>query len=212
MTPTRAGRLSRALTGIRPFVLIAMLAGAVIVVPSCASKTVETNVVNVTPPKAEPYLIGKDDVLNVVVWKQPQLTGNVTVAGDGTITMPLAGTVAAAGLTTQELQEKLTQKLSKDIHNPNVTVSVVTANSMVFYVLGQVHAPGVYPLHPGEVLSQGLAQAGGLTDFANAKAIRVVRRMPGKDLEMTVNYQRIEDDGDVQDDVVLRAGDTITVP
>lgn len=204
--------MSRALTGIRPFVLIAMLAGAVIVVPSCASKTVETNVVNVTPPKAEPYLIGKDDVLNVVVWKQPQLTGNVTVAGDGTITMPLAGTVAAAGLTTQELQEKLTQKLSKDIHNPNVTVSVVTANSMVFYVLGQVHAPGVYPLHPGEVLSQGLAQAGGLTDFANAKAIRVVRRMPGKDLEMTVNYQRIEDDGDVQDDVVLRAGDTITVP
>ncbi len=204
--------MSRALTGIRPFVLIAMLAGAVIVVPSCASKTVETNVVNVTPPKAEPYLIGKDDVLNVVVWKQPQLTGNVTVAGDGTITMPLAGTVTAAGLTTQELQEKLTQKLSKDIHNPNVTVSVVTANSMVFYVLGQVHAPGVYPLHPGEVLSQGLAQAGGLTDFANAKAIRVVRRMPGKDLEMTVNYQRIEDDGDVQDDVVLRAGDTITVP
>ena len=204
--------MSRALTGIRPFVLIAMLAGAVIVVPSCASKTVETNVVNVAPPKAEPYLIGKDDVLNVVVWKQPQLTGNVTVAGDGTITMPLAGTVTAAGLTTQELQEKLTQKLSKDIHNPNVTVSVVTANSMVFYVLGQVHAPGVYPLHPGEVLSQGLAQAGGLTDFANAKAIRVVRRMPGKDLEMTVNYQRIEDDGDVQDDVVLRAGDTITVP
>ena len=204
--------MSRALTAIRPFVLIAILAGAVIVVPSCASKTVETNVVNVAPPKAEPYLIGKDDVLNVVVWKQPQLTGNVTVAGDGTITMPLAGTVTAAGLTTQELQEKLTQKLSKDIHNPNVTVSVVTANSMVFYVLGQVHAPGVYPLHPGEVLSQGLAQAGGLTDFANAKAIRVVRRMPGKDLEMTVNYQRIEDDGDVQDDVVLRAGDTITVP
>ena len=204
--------MSRALTAIRPFVLIAILAGAVIVVPSCASRTVETNVVNVAPPKAEPYLIGKDDVLNVVVWKQPQLTGNVTVAGDGTITMPLAGTVTAAGLTTQELQEKLTQKLSKDIHNPNVTVSVVTANSMVFYVLGQVHAPGVYPLHPGEVLSQGLAQAGGLTDFANAKAIRVVRRMPGKDLEMTVNYQRIEDDGDVQDDVVLRAGDTITVP
>ncbi len=204
--------MSRALAAIRPFVLIAILAGAVIVVPSCASKTVETNVVNVAPPKAEPYLIGKDDVLNVVVWKQPQLTGNVTVAGDGTITMPLAGTVTAAGLTTQELQEKLTQKLSKDIHNPNVTVSVVTANSMVFYVLGQVHAPGVYPLHPGEVLSQGLAQAGGLTDFANAKAIRVVRRMPGKDLEMTVNYQRIEDDGDVQDDVVLRAGDTITVP
>ncbi len=204
--------MSRALAAIRPFVLIAILAGAVIVVPSCASRTVETNVVNVAPPKAEPYLIGKDDVLNVVVWKQPQLTGNVTVAGDGTITMPLAGTVTAAGLTTQELQEKLTQKLSKDIHNPNVTVSVVTANSMVFYVLGQVHAPGVYPLHPGEVLSQGLAQAGGLTDFANAKAIRVVRRMPGKDLEMTVNYQRIEDDGDVQDDVVLRAGDTITVP
>jgi polysaccharide export outer membrane protein len=204
--------LSSALSGIGDFAVIAMLAGLVMVASSCASKAMETNVVSVAPAKAEPYRIGKDDVLSVVVWKEPQLTGNVSVAGDGTITVPLAGRVKAAGLTTQELQASLTQRLSKDIHSPNVTVSVIAPNSRVFYIVGQVRGPGVYSLHSGEVLSQALAQAGGLTDFANAKAIQIVRREPGKAVRMTVNYERIRDDGDLQDDVVLRAGDTITVP
>lgn len=174
--------------------------------------TVERRVVDVTPAKPGPYRIGRDDVINVVVWKQPQLSGQVTVAGDGTITIPLAGQVEAAGLTTQELKARLTKKLSGDIDNPNVTVSVASPNSMVFYVLGQVHAPGVYPLRSGEVLSQALAQAGGLTPFANARAIRIVRRTAHKDVQMTVNYKRIEDGGSPQDEVALEAGDTITVP
>lgn len=174
--------------------------------------TVETRVVNVTPSKPGPYRIGRGDVINVVVWKQPQLSGQVTVAGDGTITIPLAGQVEAAGLTTQELQTRLTNKLSKDVDNPNVTVSVASANSMVFYVLGQVRAPGVYPLRSGEVLSQALAQAGGLTPFANARAIRIVRRTPHKDIQMTVNYKQIEDGSSPQDEVTINAGDTITVP
>lgn len=212
MTPTEAGGYSRTLTRTKSFVLIAILAAVVMVASSCASKTVQTNVLGVTPPKIEPYKIGKGDVLSVVVWKEPQLTSDVTVAGDGTITVPLAGQVKASGLTAQQLQDNLTQKLSKAIHHPNVTVSVASPNSMVFYILGQVRAPGVYTLRPGEVLSQALAQAGGLTDFANTKKIRIVRREPGRDVEMTVNYQRIQDDGDLQDDVVLSAGDTVTVP
>lgn len=173
---------------------------------------VEKRVVEVTPSKQGPYRIGRDDVLNVVVWKQPQLTGQVTVAEDGTITVPLAGRVKAAGLTTQELQEHLTKKLAADINDPTVTVSVASPNSMVFYILGQVRAPGVYPLRSGEVLSQALAQAGGLTPFANARAIRIVRRTSHKDVDMTVNYEQIENNSSPQDEVTIKAGDTITVP
>lgn len=191
------------------------LLGLAMLLPSCAmlgGSTVETHVIDVAPSKPVAYRIGRDDVLNVVVWKEPQLTGQVTVADDGTITLPLAGPVKAAGLTTQQLQASLTKKLSHYIDSPNVTVSVASPNSMVFYVLGQVRAPGVYPLRPGEVLSQVLAQAGGLTPFANAKAIKIVRRTSGKDVQMIVNYERIEADGTPQDEVVIKAGDTITVP
>jgi len=135
----------------------------------------------------------------------------MTVAEDGSIAIPLAGRVPAAGLTCEALEKRLHDKLAVFTDNPQVTVRVADPRSEVFYVVGEVHKPGIMRLHAGEVLSQGLAEAGGLTDFANRRRIRIVRRKPTQTVEVKVNYMRVEQ-GDLGADVALEPGDTIMVP
>ena len=163
-------------------------------------------------PPVVPYLIGKDDVLNVIVWREPQLSGKVIVANDGTITIPLAGAVPAAGLTCEHLQKDLSERLAQFTREPNVTVRVAEPRSRVFYALGEVQKPGMFPLRSDEVLSQALAQAGGLTNFADASAIRILRHTPTKDIEVIVNYNRVASGKTLQADIPVEPGDTITVP
>jgi polysaccharide export outer membrane protein len=178
---------------------------------SCSQQTVQTTTTPDTKTAPAAYVIGRDDVLNIIVWKQPQLSGNVRVAGDGTVTVPLVGPVPAEGLTCDQLQADLVKRLTPYTQNPNVTVRIASANSQVFYVLGEVTKPGSYPLRSGEVLSQGLAQAGGFTVFADKSAIKIARRQHDQDIQMTVNYRHIEK-GELKADIPLEAGDTITVP
>lgn len=179
---------------------------------SCGGQSVQTRVVEHPKAETKPYVIGKDDQLDVVVWKEEQLSGNVTVAGDGTITIPLAGRVPAAGHTTDEVQEEIRHRLQAYTHEPTVTVRVIDPASRVIYVLGEVHSPGQFKLRSGEVLSQALAQAGGLNDYADGSKVRIVRHQADKDTEIIVNYDRIRDGKDMAADIELDSGDTITVP
>ena len=174
---------------------------------------VQTEVVTKPAESADvgPYKIGRDDVLDVFVWKDEQLSGRITVASDGDITMPLIGQVKAAGLTTKELQANLTAEYARFVHDPKVTVRVFDPASRVFYVLGEVAKPGMYKLMSGEVLSQALAAAGGPTEYANLWKIKIVRRTGDQQIEMTVNYSALRS-GDLRADVPLERGDTITVP
>jgi len=174
---------------------------------------VQTQVVTrpAEPADAGPYKIGRDDILDVFVWKDQQLSGRVTVASDGTVTLPLIGQAKAAGLTAKELQTDLTTRYARYVHDPKVTVQVFDPASRVFYVLGEVSKPGMYKLMSGEVLSQALAAAGGPTEYANLRSIKIVRRTGDEQTEMTVNYSGIRS-GDLRADVVLERGDTITVP
>lgn len=158
-----------------------------------------------------PYRIGCDDVIDVLVWKQPQLTARVRVASDGSITLPLISEISAAGRTTQQLQDNLTAQFSKFVHNPKVTVRVFDPASRVFYALGEVSKPGMYPLMSGEVLSQGLAAAGGPTEYASLRKIKIVRRAGEGLIELTINYSAIAN-GDLSADVSLHRADTIMVP
>jgi polysaccharide biosynthesis/export protein len=176
------------------------------------SKPVVTRVIEHPDPPTKPYTIGKGDILKVVVWKEPQLSGQAPVSTDGTITIPLAGAVSASNRTCADLQDDLTERLSKFTEKPYVTVSVTEARSQIFYALGEVKKPGVYPLAAGEVLSQALAEAGGLTDFADASAVRVVRHMPTRDVEVVINYNSVRKGKDLGADIGLSPGDTITVP
>lgn len=180
---------------------------------SCSSRqAIQTQVTEQPDPISQPYKIGPDDQLEIFVWKQPQLSGKVNVAGDGTVTIPLAGQMKAAGLNTGQLQDDIAKKLTPYLDDPTVTVRVDDARSQVFYVMGEVPKPGLFRLRSGEVLSQGLAQAGGLGEFADKNKIRIRRRLGEKTEEITINFSRVEKGEDVADDIPLVAGDTITVP
>jgi polysaccharide export outer membrane protein len=177
------------------------------------STPVEKKVVPRPPVKeVDPYVIGRDDELEIIVWTQPQLSGKVIVASDGMIAMPLIGRVPAAGLTSDALKADLEKRYARYVHGANATVRVSDPASHVFYVLGEVNKPGVYKLHSSEVLSQALAEAGGLGQFADPSKIRILRHKENETVVFTVNYNVVRSGGDVTADVPVEPGDTVSVP
>jgi polysaccharide biosynthesis/export protein len=172
----------------------------------------EKDVARPAAKAVEPYRIGSDDELEIIVWTQPQLSGKVIVASDGTIAMPLIGRVPAAGLTPDQLKADLEKRYARYVHGANATVRVSDPASHVFYVLGSVNKPGAYKLHSGEVLSQALAEAGGLGEFADPSKIRIMRHKESETVVLTVNYNVVRSGGDVTADVPVEPGDTVSVP
>ena len=158
------------------------------------------------------YTIGAQDVIDIAVWKEPELTRIVPVRPDGKISLPLLNDVQAAGLTPTQLAAQLTESLKKYITNPQVTVIVSQINSQRFYVTGEVNRAGAYPLLPNMTLLQGLTSAGGFTQFANQKKIFLLRTENGKQVKYPFNYKDVISGKSPDQNVVLKAGDTIVVP
>jgi polysaccharide export outer membrane protein len=164
-------------------------------------------------PSAPPsYVISTGDVLQVMVWKEPELSRDVTVRQDGRITLPLVGDVVAAGRTPSDVGSDLTRQLTRYVEAPMVTVAVAQANSTRVYVLGQVKNPGAFPLAGRLSLVQALALAGGLTEFAKSDRILVIREDAGQRAPYTVSFKKLESDNDLSQNLALRPGDTIVVP
>ena len=160
-------------------------------------------------PAPAAYTIGPMDVLQVSVWREPELTKDVTVRFDGMVTIPLLGDVPAAGRTPSEVAEALTKGLERYIQTPRVTVGVGQAVSARFYVVGQVTRSGDFPLAGRTTVLHALALAGGFKDFAKTAEIIVVRQ---DQTVVPVNFKRIADGTDTSQNAVLRAGDTLVVP
>lgn len=160
------------------------------------------------------YQIGPGDVLQVFVWREPDLTRDVTVRSDGRISVPLLGDVEAAGKTPDQLSVALATALGKFLASPQVTVGVTQPNSNKFYVLGKVNKPGEYPLHANLTVLQALALAGGFGEYAKADSITVVRSggAAGGQTVLPFNYKRVEDGRELGQNILLRPGDTIIVP
>ena len=158
------------------------------------------------------YEIGVQDVLDVEVWKEPDISRMVPVRPDGKISLPLLNDVQAAGLTPAQLTEQITTGLAKYITNPQVTVIVSQINSQRFYILGQVGRAGPYLLLPGMTVLQALSNAGGFTEFANVKRIYVIRKENGKEDKIPFNYKDVASGKHNEQNIVIRAGDTIFVP
>lgn len=163
-------------------------------------------------PKLVDYLIGPGDVLQIFVWKEPDLSKDVTVRLDGRVTVPLLGDVEAAGRGPQQLAEDLAKSLGKFLESPRVTVGVNQANSTRFYVVGLVNKPGEFPLSGRTTFLQALALAGGFKDFAKTDSILVIRQDRAGQNVIPVNYKKLEDGKDMSQNVLLRPGDTIVVP
>jgi polysaccharide export outer membrane protein len=155
------------------------------------------------------YLIGPADVLRIVVWKEPDLTRDVTVRPDGMITVPLLGDLPAAGRAPSQLAAALAQELKRYIGDPRVVVVVTEARSARFFVVGQVTKSGEFPLSGHTTVLQGLALAGGFKDYAKLKDIVVVKR---DGTVLPFNFDRVADGKDVSQNFALESGDTIVVP
>jgi polysaccharide biosynthesis/export protein len=164
-----------------------------------------------TAESDESYLIGPLDVIGVVVWKEPLLTGSVKVRPDGVVNLPLINEVQVAGLTTTQLRDLLEAKYKDFIANPFVTVRIEAVNSSEIYLIGRVAKPAPYPATGNDTVLQAITRAGGLTAFANPRHIRIVRRENNKVTEFTVDYDAILNH-DVKQDIQLKPGDRIIVP
>lgn len=163
--------------------------------------------------KADEYVIGPDDVLSIVVWKEPDFTKVMPVRPDGMISIALAGDIKAAGLTVKQLQENLKKQLTAYVANPEVTVSVQEFHSQKFNIMGQVNKPGAYPLTGPTTILDALAQAGGFKDFAKTKKIYVLRTTAdGKQVKLPFNYNEVIKGNHMDTNIELEPRDTIVVP
>ena len=165
------------------------------------------------PATTDPnYVIGAQDVLDINVWKEPDVSRTVPVRPDGKISLPLLNDVQAAGLTPAQLAAQITESLKKYVTSPQVTVIVTTINSQRVYILGEVTRPGAFPLIPGMSVLQALSSAGGFTQFAKVKSIFVRRIENGKETKYPFNYKEVINGKKPEQDILLKAGDTIVVP
>lgn len=178
-----------------------------LILSGCAHQQV-AKMENVDPP----YRIGREDVLEVAVWRDPDLTRTLPVRPDGFISMPMVGEVKAEGMTPTELQSSLQQSLKAYVQEPKVTVLVREVNSSRVFVTGEVARPGAFPLRGRVSLVQAIALAGGFTDFANEDGI-IVLRADSKGQKIPVRYSDLVDaDDSDRRELFLRPGDTIVVP
>jgi polysaccharide biosynthesis/export protein len=165
------------------------------------------------PATADPnYVIGAQDVLDISVWKEPELTRTIPVRPDGKISMPLLNDVQAAGLTPMQLGAQITASLKKFVTDPQVTIIVTAINSQRIYILGEVGRPGAFPLLPNMTVLEALTSAGGFTQFANVKKIYILRKENGKQDKYPFNYKEVINGKAPDQNIILRVGDTIVVP
>jgi len=201
-----------------PFIMATSLASTLALVAPClaqepkAHERTEATPATTTATPDVDYVIGPGDVLHVFIWKEPDLTRNVTVRLDGRITVPLIGDLTAAGRSPSSLAAEIRTALGRFISTPNVTVEITQTSSSQFYVLGQVLKPGQFPMSGRVTVLQALALAGGFKEFAKTEDIVVVRHEGDSQTFLPFNYKRIQGARDPAQNLVLRPGDTILVP
>jgi polysaccharide export outer membrane protein len=181
------------------FVLLGVVAG-------CAHET--------TPPPAVPraaYVIGREDVIAIEVWKDASLSAKVPVRPDGKISLPMIGEVQAEGRTVDDIKGELTERLKPLVEQPVVSVMVSEINAAKFYVLGEVAHPGAFPVRGQVTVIQALALAGGPTEFANQRGVVVIRLgRDGKEHRYKVDAKDVLA-GNARA-LPLEPGDTVYVP
>jgi polysaccharide export outer membrane protein len=162
------------------------------------------------------YTLQPGDTIEVSVLQDPNLNRRIVIGPDGNISFPLAGHLQASGLTAQQLEKTLTNKLKKNYQTPpQVTVllsgtSENTANKI--YVTGEVNRPGPYPMSPGTSVMQAIALSGGLGRFAATSRIQIHRRTGGQDQVFLFDYDAFESGKNLGGDIPLEPGDVIVVP
>jgi polysaccharide export outer membrane protein len=165
----------------------------------------------IVEPPGDAFRIGPEDVLDVQVWKNPELSRVVPVRPDGMISLPLVNDIRASGLTPIELRQQVTQRLAEFIPSPEVSVIVREVHSVKVAVLGAVRMPGHYEVNSTATVLELIARAQGLTEFADRGRIVVLRQNGKATKRIPFNYRKVAE-GAEQDNFVVQPGDIIVVP
>jgi polysaccharide biosynthesis/export protein len=160
----------------------------------------------------DPYRIQPGDLLIVSVWKEADLQSEVLVRPDGGLSFSLVGDVLAAGLTIEELRLKFIDKLKNFIPEPSVTIAVKQIGGNRVYVLGKVNRPGEFSFAQPIDVMQALSLAGGASSFAALDDIQILRRQQGKQVSMRFRYSDVERGRNLEQNILLKSGDTVVVP
>ena len=158
------------------------------------------------------YVIGPEDVLSIVFWRDKDMSADVVVRPDGKVSLPLINEIQAAGQTPEQLRGQLEKAAAKYVSEPNVTVVVKEIHSRNVFITGQVTKPGTYPLTAGMTVMQLIAIASGLLEYADAKNVVVMRTEQGASRYYKFNYKDVVRQKNVEQNIALRPGDTVVVP
>ena len=188
--------------------LLASILFLVITLPAAQALTQEPG----AEPRDRVYEVQPGDRLEISVWNEPDLQREVLVAPDGGISFPLAGEMSAVGKSIAELRQELTERLSRLIAEPLVTVTVSEILGNKIYVLGQVTRPGEFVVNPRVDVMQALSMAGGTTPFAALNDIMILRRRGAEQVAIRFRYSDVATGKSLDQNIILESGDVVVVP
>lgn len=197
--------------GVAPVLQAAVPAGSA-ALPVPAQPASEIARPAASPPPDSRYVVQPGDVLQISVWREPDLQTEVLVRPDGGLTFPLVGEVTAAGRTIGQLQADIAARIVDYVPEAVVTVAVKMAQGHKIYVVGQVQRPGEYITNREVDVVQALSMAGGTTAFAAVNKIKVLRRANGGQTTIPFRYADIEKGRNLEQNIVLQSGDVVVVP
>ncbi|AKT37768.1 polysaccharide biosynthesis/export family protein [Chondromyces crocatus] len=197
--------------------LLSIVAPLLVALSGCAPVYVydSANYAKEFDPRAHEYVIGVGDSLQINVWRMADLSSGALVRPDGIITLPLVGDVFVAGSTPSQVRAAITKRLSEFVKDETavVTIAVTSVNSYRFVVSGNVAHAGIFTSTYYVSVSEALAMAGGPNQFASTDQILLIRMdAPGKFRHIPINYDSIVSREHPEQDLVLKAGDTVYVP
>jgi polysaccharide export outer membrane protein len=158
------------------------------------------------------FTVGPEDVLGILFWRDPEMSADVTVRPDGMITLPLIRDIKAAGLTPEELANRIQEAAREFVTDASVTVVVRQMNSRKVFITGEVARPGSYPLASPTTVMQLIAIAGGINEFADSSSISIMRLEAGKTRTFMFDYKSVARGKKREQNILLKPGDTVVVP
>ena len=157
------------------------------------------------------YVIGVEDVLSVIFWREKDMSADVVVRPDGKISLPMLNDVHAAGLTPESLASVIAKAGTKFVRDAGATVIVKEIRSRKIYIIGEVSKPGTFQLGSEMTVLQALGEAGGFIEGANKGDVKIVRNQGGKEQRFKFNYNEVVDGKRPEQNIKLQPGDTIIV-
>lgn len=182
--------------------------------PECLNiaKAIASEKEEAVKPDKHAYKIGSGDILQILVWKEPDLSTEIFVRMDGMISLQLLNDIQASGRTPMQLKEDIEKRLKEFVEETTVTVIVKVPTSQKYYILGEIGRTGEYDLLKELTILQAFARAGGFTEWAAKTKIILLRIENGKEKIITINYKDIIKGKDFSQNILIKANDTIIVP